>query len=116
MKQNGESKLNTKAMRIVIDTNVIIAASFKRDQWARTVMRYVHRGACRACISLPMAEELGAKVGELLGKYRVNPEEASGALSALMRFVTECERVDPNVSLSISPDPSDNKFFECAVA
>lgn len=113
---NVERSLCPRIMRIVIDTNVFIAAIFRGDEWARAVLRHVDSGACQACMSLPMVVELGAKVGEILALRRLDPRSVPGAIEALVRFIHRCERVTPTVQLNISPDPSDNKFFECAVA
>ena len=96
-------------MRVVIDTNVFVSASF--GGIPREVIGYIDRAECTLCVSQPIVEEY-LNVLNRNGSNRV-------FLEKVIFYCTEADTVsDANLLPTlhvVEKDPSDNKFIECAV-
>ena len=97
-------------MKVVIDTNVFVSASF--GGIPKEVIGYIDRAECKLCISQPIVEEY-LNVLNRNGSSRL-------LLEKVIFYCTEADTVtDANLLPTlhvVEKDPSDNKFIECAVA
>jgi len=99
-----------KIRRVVIDTNVFVSSFFGGHP--RRVIDMWKEGRIRLCLSGAIVEEYVA----VLGRLGLADEEELRELTALfarehhLLFAADTLRLD-----IVKEDPSDNKFFECAV-
>jgi putative PIN family toxin of toxin-antitoxin system len=99
------------AAKAVLDTNVIVSAHLNPDGLERLVLRL---GLARQ-IQLCLSNEILAEYEDVLSrdKFAIDPARMSDSLR-IIRSVALW--VHPKRSLSVSRDPEDNKFLECAEA
>lgn len=93
---------------VVIDTNSLVAARWKKGGASARIMQLCIDGRVRALVS-PAVEEENRHI---LAKVR--PPQAF--MEHLERFFASAEVVRDTPDLAVSEDPADNKFVECAVA
>jgi len=102
-------------LRIVIDTNVVIAALFHGDNHARELLRLVRTKQVRLVISEAIAEEMlvtaiAHAVAANLGLKHIRP-----AARKLLDILQSGEFINVTTHYTGCKDPDDNKFFECAI-
>ncbi|THF56507.1 putative toxin-antitoxin system toxin component, PIN family [Pseudothauera rhizosphaerae] len=102
--------------RVVVDTNVFVAALLSADGAAREVLRGWLAGRYEVCMSLALFAEYRDLLGrhELLGKSPLDGEERAALFHDLMaaaRLVDVYFLWRPNL-----PDEADNHVLELAVA
>ncbi len=99
------------ALRLVIDTNILVSAALKPDGLQRTVFRLAITKPARLYVSDAVLEE-----------YRdvlVRPELQirKGLRRQLLELVrNRSYLVVPSCAIHATKDPDDNKFLECADA
>jgi putative PIN family toxin of toxin-antitoxin system len=97
--------------RVVLDTNVVVSAHLNPDGLERLVLNGALALRLRLCVSAAILEEYDEALRR--PKFHIHPshvEEALRMIRARARMVT------PGFRLSVTPDPDDNKFLECAEA
>ena len=99
------------ALRLVIDTNIVVSAALKPDGLQRTVLLLAITKPAR----LYVTEAIMSEYMEVLARPRVNiPKGRRQQLLQLIR--NSSKTVTPARPLQVTPDPDDNKFLECADA
>ena len=97
-------------MRIVLDSNVVIAAFLFGGPPARLIQQAVG-GAVQCFTSLALLDEIRGVL--LRPKFGLSPEQALTLVEELHGL---CEVVTPNVRVrAIAADPDDNAVLECAL-
>jgi putative PIN family toxin of toxin-antitoxin system len=96
-------------IRAVLDTNIVVSALLNPDGLERRLLRLGLVGTC----TLVVSPDVFAEYERVLQRprFRLQPEEVSAALRAIR---TAAEWVRPKLTLTVSPDESDNRFLECA--
>ena len=96
-------------MRIVIDTNVLISGIFFGG-FPRKVINAVISNKVQACCSDVILDEYYRTIQEVFERKQGFYDSAM-----LSPFVKNLEMIHVKTNLSLSRDPDDNKFVECAV-
>jgi putative PIN family toxin of toxin-antitoxin system len=99
------------ALRLVIDTNIVVSAALKPDGLQRTVLLL----ATTKPAMLYVSEAILAEYREVLGRPELKIRK--GLRQQLLQLIrTRSHRVKPTRTLQVTKDPDDNKFVECADA
>jgi putative PIN family toxin of toxin-antitoxin system len=99
------------ALRLVLDTNVLVSAALKPDGLQRTTLLLATTKPARLYVSAPIIEEYA----EVLAR----PELAirKGLRQQLIQLIRNHSHiVAPHRQLDVTSDPDDNMFIECADA
>jgi len=97
--------------RVVLDTNVLVSGHLNPDGLERLVLNAALASRLRLCVSPAILEEYEEALRR--PKFRIHPshvDEALGMIRARANIVT------PGFRLTVTLDPDDNKFLECAQA
>ena len=98
-------------VRLVLDTNIVVSALLKDGGIQRTVLRLALAKPARWYVSDPILTEYAQVLGRPELKIR------RPALRQFLDIVmARGHIVVPSRTLQVTPDPSDNKFIECADA
>jgi uncharacterized protein len=99
------------ALRLVIDTNVLISAALKPAGLQRTVLLLAMTKPARWYVSSPILEEYGQVLSRPELKIR------RGLRQQLLQLIkNHSYTLVPTRHLEVTPDPDDNMFLECADA
>lgn len=99
------------ALRLVIDTNIVVSAALKPDGLQRTVLLLAITKPAR----LYVTEAVMAEYREVLARPRIGiPRGRRQQLLQLIR--NRSKTIRPARPVRVTPDPDDNKFLECADA
>jgi putative PIN family toxin of toxin-antitoxin system len=99
------------AVRLVIDTNVLISAALKPDSLQRTVFLLAITKPARLYVSTPILEEYE----DVLGRPELGIRK--GTRQQLIQLIkNHSYTVTPSRPLNVTSDPDDNIFIECADA
>lgn len=98
-------------IKCVLDTNIVVSAHLNRDGFPQRILRL---GLARR-IQLYVSNEILEEYEEVLRrkKFGIDPKKVNDSLRAIRHAAI---LVRPKRNLSLSPDPDDNKFLECADA
>ena len=98
-------------LRTVLDTNVVVSAHLNPDGFERRVLRL---GLARQ-IQIYLSADIFEEYKDVLyrEKFGINPEKVAESLRSIRKAAI---LVHPRRTLSVSHDPDDNKFLECADA
>ena len=99
------------AIRVVLDTNVVVSAHLKSEGYERHVLDLVLAGKLQ--LAAPNASLV--EYAEVLAR----PKFAVGVkrVAKSMRLIRSAARiVHPQHELKVASDPADNRFLECAEA
>jgi putative PIN family toxin of toxin-antitoxin system len=98
-------------LKVVLDTNVVVSAHLNRDGFEHLVLRL---GLARQ-IQLYFTNEIFAEYEEVLRrkKFAIDPAKVTASLKNIRRAGI---LVHPKRTVSVSSDPDDNRFLECAGA
>jgi putative PIN family toxin of toxin-antitoxin system len=99
------------ALRLVIDTNVLVSAAIKPAGLQRTVFLIAISRPARLYVSHPIFEEYS----EVLARPELRIRKGL-RLQLLQLIKNHSHTVVPNRRLEATPDPDDNLFLECADA
>ncbi len=101
-------------MRIVIDTNVFIAAIIGNSENIRAVVDSCRTGQVTLVLSKPLLTELGRVLHKpkIQALHRMSDAEISRYLKDLSAFA---ELVPGTTLVEVSTDPTDNLLFSCAL-
>lgn len=96
-------------MRIIIDTNIVISASFFSGL-PRKIIEAVIKEQFKVCANNEIVEEYDETVAKMIykGKGHLN-------YNILKSFMTKIELIDPVSRIAICRDPDDDKFINCAI-
>ena len=97
-------------MRIVFDTNVLIAAALKGD-FSKDILRMASAGVVTLVCSEDILSELKFKLVNKLG-WRISDADF---FVATIRTISEIVMPSEKVEI-VKEDPDDNKILECAQA
>jgi len=103
-----KSRRQARKPRIVVDTNSLVAARWKKDGGSSRIMQMCIDGTIQALVSPAIEKENR----HILGKVR----PPAGYMEHLEKFYTSAETITDTPTLTVSEDPADDKFVECAVA
>jgi putative PIN family toxin of toxin-antitoxin system len=97
------------ALRLVIDTNVLVSAAIKPAGLQRTVFLIAISKPARLYVSLPILQEYS----EVLARPEL--EVRKGLRLQLLQLIkNHSHTVVPTRQLEATTDPADNIFLECA--
>ncbi len=99
------------ALRLVLDTNVLISAALKPEGLERAVLLLAITPPARLYASRPILEEYRAVLARRELKIR------KGLRRQLLQFIRNRSYiVRPRMRIEVTRDPDDGKFLECADA
>ena len=97
------------ALRLVVDTNIVVSAALKPDGLQRTVLLL----ALSKPASLYVSEAILAEYRDVLARPELRIRK--GVRQQLLQLIANRARlVTPARVLHVARDPDDNKFLECA--
>jgi putative PIN family toxin of toxin-antitoxin system len=99
------------ALRLVIDTNIVVSAALKPDGLQRTVFLL----AITKPASLHVSEAILLEYREVLARRELKIRQGL-RLQTLQLIEDRAKILRPRRSLKIAKDPDDDKFLECADA
>jgi putative PIN family toxin of toxin-antitoxin system len=97
--------------RVVLDTNVVVSAMLARHGNEAQVLRLSFTGVLHPCVSEAVLSEYASVLHRR--KFR---NISSTAIDDVLKELSRGRLVQTDLSLTVSPDPSDNRFLECAQA
>lgn len=103
------------SLTVIVDTNVFIDALCYGDDEARTVLANEHRGLYTFVMSKFMREELLLTITTHLVAAKLGEDLMNDVWRRLSRCLHRAYLFEPQNHVSISPDPPDNRFIECAI-
>jgi putative PIN family toxin of toxin-antitoxin system len=99
------------ALRLVLDTNILVSAALKPDSLQRTTFLLAITKSARWYVSSPILEEYA----EVLARPELRIRK--GLRQQLLQLVKNHSHiVTPSRQLEVTSDPGDNIFIECADA
>jgi uncharacterized protein len=99
------------ALRLVIDTNILVSAALKPEGLQRTVLVLAMTRPARLYVS----QAILAEYREVLARREFKIRR--GLRQQLLQLIkNRAQLVDPVRALEVTKDPDDNKFLECADA
>jgi putative PIN family toxin of toxin-antitoxin system len=99
------------ALRLVVDTNVLVSAALKPESLQRTVLLIALTRPARLYVSQPILDEYA----EVLARPELRIRKGL-RLQLLQLIENSCTLVVPKYTLEVTSDPDDNQFIECADA
>jgi len=106
----------TGRIRIVIDTNVLVAGLLAPEKAPGRLLQLWEEGAVEVLVSPAIRSEYL----DILSKMRFgSPEAVARREDRANRLLNGpyCREIEPDLHFSlVQDDPADNKFLECAVA
>ena len=100
-----------RAIRIVLDTNVVVSAHLNAEGYERHVLDLVLARKLQLAISEPILAEYEGVLRR--PKFGIKPRQVTRSL----RMIRAGARVvRPSRKLDVTRDPADNRFLECAEA
>lgn len=99
------------ALRLVVDTNIVVSAALKPEGLQRTVLLFAITKPAR----LYVTEEIIAEYRDVLSRAELKIRK--GLRQQLLQLIqNRAHSVKPSHPLQVTGDPDDNKFLECADA
>jgi uncharacterized protein len=97
--------------KVVLDTNVVVSAHLR----AGGLEAFVLDLALASKLQLYVSPDVLAEYEEVLRRprFRIESKKVTQSLRLIKKRATS---VTPTLTLSVSPDPDDNRFLECAEA
>lgn len=99
------------AVRLVIDTNVLVSAALKSESLQRTTFILAITKPARLCVSKPILEEYA----EVLSRPELSIRKGL-RLQFLQLIRNRARVIAPYRRIEAASDPDDNIFLECADA
>jgi putative PIN family toxin of toxin-antitoxin system len=98
-------------LRVVLDTNILVSAALKPESLQRTIFLVSLTRAIRLYVSQPILDEYAAVLAR--PKFGIR----RGARMQMLQLIkNHTHLVVPKRTLSVTSDPNDNIFVECADA
>jgi putative PIN family toxin of toxin-antitoxin system len=99
------------ALRLVVDTNIVVSAALKPDGLQRTVLLLAITKPAR----LYTTDAIMAEYREVLARPKMKIRK--GLQQQVLQLIrSRSYSVEPVRLLQVTPDPDDNQFLECADA
>jgi uncharacterized protein len=99
------------AIRVVLDTNVVVSAHLNSEGYERYVLDLALDGKLQVAVSEAIFREYESVL--LRPKFHINPRQAASSL----RLLRSAARILATYrELDVAHDRSDNRFLECAEA
>ncbi|MGC1460586.1 MAG: putative toxin-antitoxin system toxin component, PIN family [Terracidiphilus sp.] len=99
------------ALRLVVDTNVLVSAALKPESVQNSVFLIAITKPARVFVSAPILEEYSAVLARRELRIR------KGLCQQLLQLVKNRSSLAvPRYSIAVTSDPDDNMFIECADA
>ena len=99
------------ALRLIVDTNIIVSAALKPDGLQRTILLLAITKPAR----LYVTEEIITEYSDVLSRAELKIRK--GLRQQLLQLIrNHAYSVKPARPLQVTSDPDDNKFLECADA
>ncbi len=99
------------ALRLVLDTNVVVSAALKPDGLQRTVFLLAITKPARLYVSAPILAEYQSVLARRELRIR------KGLRRQFLQLIeNRAHLISPKQRLSVTNDPDDNMFLECADA
>lgn len=97
--------------KVVLDTNVVVSAHLKADSLEAFVLDL----GLASKLQLYVSHEILAEYEEVLRRprFRIDSKKVTQSLRLIKK---RAKNVTPTLTLSVSPDPDDKRFLECAEA
>jgi putative PIN family toxin of toxin-antitoxin system len=96
-------------LRVVIDTNILVSAALKPEGLQRTVLLIATTKPARLYVSEPILNEYRSVLA------RPELHIRKGLRRQLLALIaSRSHLVKPSRALSVTSDPDDNRFLECA--
>jgi putative PIN family toxin of toxin-antitoxin system len=97
--------------KVVLDTNVVVSAHLK----AGGLEAFILDLALASKLQLYVSPDVLAEYEEVLRRprFRIDSKKVTQSLRLIKK---RAKNVKPTLTLSVSPDPDDNRFLECAEA
>ncbi len=102
---------NSNAVRVVLDTNVLLSACLKPQGLEAQVVDRALSGSVEACVTQAVLEEYADVLRR--GKFSSVRERAEAILAGMERCAV---RVTAGEAATGASDEDDNRFLECAAA
>jgi uncharacterized protein len=99
---------------VVLDTNVVVRAAFRRNTDSSNLLARARRGEFQTAISTPTIRELETTFRYQHVERRLIWSEAERD-AFVRRYVEASIRLEPRLLLSVVRDPRDNRFVELAI-
>lgn len=99
------------ALRLVVDTNVLVTAALKPVSLQRTVFLIAITKPARLYVSPPIL----AEYADVLARRELRIRRGL-RLQLLQLIENRSTMIVPRYTLSVASDPDDNRFIECADA
>jgi uncharacterized protein len=96
-------------LRVVLDTNVVVSAHLNADGYERFVLDLVLRRKLMLCVSQEILLEYEGVLRR--AKFGIDPRNVTLSLQSIRNAN---RMVRPKQRRTVSPDPDDNRFLECA--
>lgn len=99
------------ALRLVVDTNVLVSAALKSESLQRTVFLIAITRPARLYVTQPILKEYS----DVLARRELRIRR--GLRQQLLQLIKNRSRlIVPRYRLAVTSDPDDNMFIECADA
>jgi putative PIN family toxin of toxin-antitoxin system len=98
------------ALRLVVDTNIVVSAALKPDGLQRTVLLLAVTRPARVYVTHAVIAEYREVLARPEFKIR------KGIRQQLLQLLTNRAHLVEPVRVQVAKDPDDNKFVECADA
>lgn len=95
---------------VVLDTNVVISGHLKAERSEASVLQLWYAGRIQLLVSKPILTEYDTVLRR--PKFGFSPARIDEFLERVRQTT---KHVAPTVTVSVCPDPDDNRFLECAV-
>jgi putative PIN family toxin of toxin-antitoxin system len=100
-----------KAIRVVLDTNVVVSAHLDGEGYERHVLDLALAGKLHLVVSEAILDEYAGVLSR--PKFAIGSKQVSKSLRLIR---TAARIVRPQHELTVTQDPADNRFLECAEA
>lgn len=100
-----------RRIRVVLDTNVVVSAHLNAEGYERHVLDLALAGKLQMAVSEPILTEFHGVLRR--PRFGIKPRQVSQSI----RLIRKAARlVRPHRNLTVTRDPADNRFLECAEA
>jgi putative PIN family toxin of toxin-antitoxin system len=97
--------------KVVLDTNVVVLAHLKAGGLEAFVLDLALASKLQLYVSAEILEEYEGVLRR--PHFDIDPKKVTQSIQLIKK---KARRLKPTRSLSVSPDPDDNRFLECAEA
>jgi putative PIN family toxin of toxin-antitoxin system len=96
-------------LKVVLDTNIVVSAHLQGAGFPAFVLDLTLASKIQLYVTAEILEEYEVVLRR--PRFGINPKKITQSIRLIKR---KAKRVKPTRKLSVSPDPDDNRFIECA--